>query len=210
MSRSLQIYHERWHNYSYLNEPWEEDMTIESCVIVESARSTPMGEGAHTLPDFGHAICFYQYFRIPNEFEPLEQQDHSSDVETLLPRLEVLEQSWEQRQPKLSNDQLHDLQSATDQLLDDLLGEFVQNGYQTGMSNRLQEIVNNAMPDFELDEVYVLPGDLEVLLSSFGNPLTDYDAYENEEEAEAHAPAFDLNNPEHRAALKECITMFGR
>src|SRR5260221_2344397 len=39
--------------------------------------------------------------------------------------------------------------------------------------------------------------------SFLGNPLADYDAYENDVEAEAHAPAFDLNNPEHRTALKE-------
>jgi hypothetical protein len=56
----------------------------------------------------------------------------------------------------------------------------------------------------------VLSKDLDALLSSLGNPLADYDAYETEEEAEAHAPAFDLNNPEHRAALKERIFMVGR
>jgi len=43
-----------------------------------------------------------------------------------------------------------------------------------------------------------------------GNPLADYDAYETEQEAEAHAPVFDLNDPEHRAALKESIFMVGR
>lgn len=66
------------------------------------------------------------------------------------------------------------------------------------------------MNDFELHEVYVLHGDLEALLSFLGNPLADYDAYENDDEAEAHAPAFDLNNPEHRKALKESIFMVGR
>jgi len=66
------------------------------------------------------------------------------------------------------------------------------------------------MLEFELDKVYVLPGDLDSLLKFVGNPLADYDAYETEEEAEAHAPPFDLNNPEHRAALKERIFMVGR
>ncbi len=56
----------------------------------------------------------------------------------------------------------------------------------------------------------MLPGDLGALLSFLGNPLADYDAYETEEEAEAHAPPFDLNNPEHRAALKEHIEVVGR
>ncbi len=58
--------------------------------------------------------------------------------------------------------------------------------------------------------MYVLPGDLDALLHFVGNPLADSDAYETEEEAKAHAPAFDLNNPEHRAALKESIFMVGR
>ncbi len=78
------------------------------------------------------------------------------------------------------------------------------------MSKRLKEIVNHSLIDFELDEVYVLPGDLEALLSFLGNPLADYDAYENDDEAEAQAPAFDLSNPEHREALKERIFMVGR
>ena len=78
------------------------------------------------------------------------------------------------------------------------------------MSKRLREIVNNSLLDFELHEVYVLSRDLDALLSSLGNPLADYDAYETEQEAEAHAPAFDLSNPEHRAALKERIFMVGR
>jgi hypothetical protein len=82
--------------------------------------------------------------------------------------------------------------------------------YRVEMSKRLREIVNNSLLDFELHEVYVLSKDLDALLSSLGNPLADYDAYENEEEAEAHAPVFDLNNPEHRAALKERIFMVGR
>jgi hypothetical protein len=78
------------------------------------------------------------------------------------------------------------------------------------MSKRLQEIVNHSLLDFELHEVYVLAGDLNALLSFLDNPLADYDAYENEEEAKAHAPAFDLNNPEHHEALKERIFMVGR
>jgi hypothetical protein len=78
------------------------------------------------------------------------------------------------------------------------------------MSKRLREIVNRSLFDFEIHEVYVLPGDLEALLSFLGNPLADYDVYENDDDAEAHAPAFDLNNPEYREALKERIEMYGR
>jgi hypothetical protein len=78
------------------------------------------------------------------------------------------------------------------------------------LSKRLRKIVNHSLLDFELHEVYIFPGDLEALLASFGNPLIDYDAFENDDEANAQAPAFDLNNPEHRAALKESIWMVGR
>lgn len=212
MSRSLQESHERWQKATReweLSEIVEDpDLTNESCIIFESAHSTPMGEGATALPDFGDAICYYRYYRVPDELEPQEPQEHSSDVDALLPGLAILEQSWEHRRPKLSDDELHARRTAAEQALDDLLEEFVQQGYRAEMSKRLQEIVNHSLLDFELHEVYVLPGDLNALLSFLGNPLADYDAYENE--AEAHSPAFDLNNPEHRAALKESICMFGR
>ncbi len=124
--------------------------------------------------------------------------------------LEIPLRRWEHHRPKLSDDELLTQRIVAVQALDALLEEFVQQGYQDGMSEHLQEIANQALIDFELDNVYVFPGDLDDLLSSLGNPLVDYDAYETEEEAEDNAPAFDLNNPEHRAALKERIWMVGR
>lgn len=183
------------------------ELTNESCIIFESAHSTPMGEGMTAFPDFGDAICYYRYYRVSDELEP---QGHSSDEDALLPGLAILEQSWEHRRPKLSDDELYARRIAAEQALDDLLEEFVQQGYRTEMSTRLREIVNHALFDFELHDVYMLPMDLEALLSFLGNPLADYDAYESKDEAEAHAPAFDLSNPEHRAALKERIFMVGR
>ena len=211
MSRSLQEYHERWQRAmreTHIGDPpWDADMTIESCVIFESAHSTPMGEGATAFPDFGDAICFYRHLRVPEELEPRE---HSSDVDNLLPGLASMEQSWERRRPKLTNAQLRSRLTAAEQALDDLLEELVQRGYRAEMSKRLREIVNDSLLDFELHEVFVLPRDLDALFSFLGNPLAAYEAYENEEEAEAHAPAFDLNNPEHREALKEHLQIVGR
>ena len=215
MSRSLQEYHARWQQAM---QEWNfhkivdgTDMTNDSCVIFESAHSTPMGEGAIPLPDFGDAICWYRYIRVPVELEPQEQQEGSIDGDILVPiGLEIIERRWEHRRPKLSNDELQARRAAAERALDGLLEEFIQQGYRTEMSNRLREIVNHSLLDFELHEVYVLAGDLNALLSFVGNPLADYDAYENEEEAEAHAPAFDLNNPEHREALKWRIFMVGR
>ena len=144
------------------------------------------------LPDFGDAICYYRYYRFPEELEPPEPQEQN-----------------QRRKSKLTNDELRARLTAATQALDSLLEEFVQ-GYRAEMSNRLQEIVNHSSLNLHLFEVYVLPGDMDALLHFVGNPLADYDAYETEEEAEAHAPAFDLSNPEHRAALKESIFMVGR
>lgn len=167
-----------------------------------------MGEGMTAFPDFGDAICYYRYYRVPNE---LDQQEHSTHEDDILPLgLEILQRRWEHRRPKLSDDELQARHVTAVKDLDAFLEEFAQQGYRTEMSNRLREIVNHSLIDFELHEVYVLPGDLEALLSNLGNPLADYDAYENDDEAEAHAPAFDLNNPEHREALKESIYMVGR
>jgi hypothetical protein len=211
MSRSLQEYHERWQRAmreTHIGDPpWDADVTIESCVIFESAHSTPLGEGATAFPDFGDAICFYRYLRVPEELEP---QEHSSHVDNLLPKLATMEQNWERQRPKLTNAQLRSRLTAAEQALDDLLAEFVQRGYRAEMSKCLWETVNDALLDFELHEVFVLPADLDALFSFLGHPLAAYEAYENEEEAEAHAPAFDLNNPEHREALKEHLQIVGR
>ena len=211
MSRSLQEYHERWQRAMRETRigdpPWDADVTIESCVIFESAHSTPLGEGATAFPDFGDAVCFYRYLRVPEELEP---QEHSPHVDNLSPKLAIMEQSRERHRPKLTNAQLRSRLTAAEQALDDLLAEFVQQGYRAEMSKCLWETVNDSLLDFELHEVFVLPGDLDALFSFLGNPLAAYEAYENEEEAEAHAPAFDLNNPEHREALKEHLQIVGR
>lgn len=216
MSRSLQEYHSRWQRIMQESQighivwdPWDTDLTNESCVILESARSSPMGEGAIAFPDFGEAICYYRYLRVPGELEPQEPQDLSSDVYNLLPGLALIVQSWERRRPKLTNDQLRTRLAAAEQFLDDLLEEFVQQGYQTEMSESLKEIVTHAMLEFELIEVLVLPMDLDALLSFLGNPLADYDVYENEDDAVVHAPVFDLNNSDHCQALKERLMIVG-
>ena len=152
-----------------------------------------MDEGMLPFPDFGDAICYYRYYRLPKELEAPEPQEQK-----------------QRRRSKLTKDELRARLTAATQALDSLLEEFVQRGYRTEMSNRLQDIVNHSSLDLHLFEVYVLPGDLDALFHYVGNPLVNYDAYETEEEAEAHSPAFDLNNPEHRAALKESIWMVAR
>jgi len=190
MSGSLQEYHTRWQQAMQqlnLSEMVEDpELTDESCVIFESGGSSPMDEGMLSFPDFGDAICYYRYYRLPEELEPPEPQEQN-----------------QRRKSKLTNDELRARLTAATQALDSLLQEFVQQGYRAEMSNRLQEIVNHSSLNLHLFEVYVLPGDMDALLHFVGNPLADSNAYETEEEAVAQAPAFELNNPEHRAALKE-------
>ncbi len=197
MTRTYQEYQARWQQVMQewnINEIVEDgDLTNESCAIFESGGSSPMDEGMLPFPDFGDGICYYCYYRLPEELEPPEPQEQN-----------------QRHRSKLTNDELHARLTAATQALDSLLEEFVQLGYRAEMSNRLQEIVNHSSLDLHLFKVYVLPGDLDALLHFVGNPFANYDAYETEEEAEAHSPAFDLNNPEHRAALKESIWMFGR
>ncbi len=84
----------------------------------------------------------------------------------------------------------------------------MRDGYKPEMGERLLTIANTNFLDYELFDVRVLPGDLELLLSEVGNPLVDPDAGGEEAAAEA-APPFDLNNPEHRAALSYRLQISG-
>lgn len=213
MARPFQEYQTRWQQ-TMEHGSWTEiaentDLTNESCIISVSSYSSPMGEGMLPFPDFGDAICYYRYVSVPDELTPRERTPLGEELAEMLPGLAMMAESWEQRRPKLSDDELLARRADAEQALDALLAEFVQQGYRPEMSDRLREIVNKALIEFELDEVYVFPGDLDSLLHDIGNPLADYEAYETEEEAEVHAPAFDMSNPEHRAALKERIFMVG-
>lgn len=114
-----------------------------------------------------------------------------------------------QNQPEVTDDEFDADWAATARALDDLLVEFIEQGHKPEMSERLRKIVYPSLIGFYPEEIYILPGDQDGALSSIGNPLIDYDAYESEEEAEANAPVFDWNNPEHCAALKERILEYG-
>lgn len=205
MSLALQEYHERWQQ----NELWWEDAEVmnESCIFFETG-DTPMAEGCYTLPNFGHVICYYRYWRTPSKPEP--SREDSMDLSALLPGMALVEQLYGQNQPEMTDDEFDASWAATAQALDTLLATFVEQGYKPEMSTRLREIVDDSLIGFWLDEVFILPGDLDAALSFVGNPLIDEDIYESKEEARANAPAFDLGNPEHRAALSERVWQFGR
>lgn len=185
------------------------EVTPRSVVILETARSTPMGEGAFVLRDFGDAICFYRYFRVPYDLniEDETQPSPDADLADMLPGLAMIQESWEQRRPHETTAQLRARLERALQALDALLAEYTRDGFNANMPERLQVIVNTAMIDFELDTVFVMPDDLEALLTSLGNPLVDYDS--DDDDPESAAPAFDLTNPAHREALREEIESFG-
>lgn len=199
MLRSLQEYSEYWQT-----NRWEyENITAESCIFFETGDS-PMAEGCYALPDFGHVICFYRYFRAPSKPEP--QQERSADIYALLPGLAVVEQLYGQSQPEITDDEFEASWAATEQALDALLMEFIEQRYQPGMSERLQKIVKDSLIGFWLEKLFILPDDLDAALAFTGNPLFNEEVYETEEDV----PPFDLDNPAHCAALKERIFWFGR
>src|SRR5260221_11322472 len=198
MSRSLQEYHERWQRAmreTHIGDPpWDADVTIESCVIFESAHSTPMGEGATAFPDFGDAVCFYRPLRVPEELEP---QEHSSDVDNLLPGLAIMEQSWERQRPELTNAQLRSRLTAAEQALDDLLEELVQRGYRAEMSKRLREIVNPPPPPPQPHDPFPPPPPPPPLPPPLPNPPPPYQPHPNDDDPPPHPPPSHLNNPTH-------------
>ena len=214
MPKTVDEYVRRWETVAAGTEvdglPYDAELTPQSALFFQSARSTPMGEGIWNMPDFGDAICFFRYVEIPDDLEPPKtstpaQAEAQAELAATLPGLALLEASWERRRPKTTEEQLLARQRRAEEALDALLADYVREGYQPEMANRLRQTVNAAMLDWEVEEIWILPDDLSELLEFSGNPLTDHYPYEDEEdqqEAEASAPTFDLNEPAHRAALK--------
>ena len=214
MPGSVENYVRRWHaaveKQPMGDIPYDAPVSPESTLFYQSARSSPMGEGIWVMPDFGDAICFFRYVEIPDDLEPPEPRDEAlqAEIAAMLPGLVIVQESWEQRRPKLTDERLLERKAQADLALDALLEAFVREGYQRDMPDRLRTVVNTAMVDWEVEEIWVLPGDLPELLAFVGNPLTDHFPYEDDDdkaEAEARAPSFDLDNPEHREALKERV-----
>lgn len=197
MQQELQQYHARWQD----NITWFDgtSLTLEACILFETGDS-PMAEGAYILPNFGDVICFYRYFRAPEKPQP--PMDLSA-VYALTPGLELVHKLYGNRRPKITDEEFDASWGATVQKLDALLAEFVEHGYQAGMKKRLKAIVCDSLSDFQPYRIFVLPDELELVTSYFGDSEihVDYDAYESEEEAIEKAGPFDLHNPAHRDAL---------
>src|SRR5258708_30898146 len=201
MARTIEEYRRRWEEATGPDgsaTQWDEPLMPAACITYESPRSTPLGEGCNHFPDFGDAICFYRYLRIPEELDTTTDEDPS--LGDLLRGFALLESSWKRYRSRFSDEDIRRRRAAGERALDALLAHFVREGYQTVMGQRLIEIVDATLIDFELHEVYVLPEDIGALLERFGNPLADYDAYDDVLTAAAPATVFDLSNARHREA----------
>ena len=182
--------------------PWDEELSPTSCVIVESPRIIPMGEWCTFFADFGDAVCFYRYLRIPEELETMPTAD---ELARLAPTATLEPSTWGRYRARFSNEEIRRRRYEGERALDKLLERFVREGYQPDMAQKLIEIVATTLIDSDLRAVYVLPGDLSLLLANIGNPFAECDFMLDEEEdgATPATPAFDLNAQGHRKALAE-------
>lgn len=210
MPRTVKEYRQRWQNAlkpESVTAPWDEELTPTSCVIRESTHSALIGDGCSYFADFGDAICFYRYLRIPEELDSAPAEH--LDVPALLPDLALKGWSWSRYRARFSVEEIRRRRAQGERALDGLLGRFVREGYRPAMAQRLIDIVNATLIDFQLRDVFVLPGDLEILLERVGNPLARYGSSSDEALAKATAPLFDLNAHGHREALAEHLIEMG-
>ena len=166
--------------YVQKSESGDGYITERSCVISPLFASMTSG-GYIICTDFGSAIC-YALMWI------------SEDLESLASKPQLTP----------SNEAFRTDLIVAEQALDDLLGKFLEQGYHTGMKERLKEIVNNAEGSLEIDGIWVFPEDLNDLIGNESiNPFfyKYEDEYETKEEVWANIPTFDLSNPDHCEAL---------
>jgi len=166
-----------------------ESITPTSAILDTFHSSSMVGSFYIFLPDFGHVVCWCRYSLLPDEFNPDSPYHEGYTKEEVGQRRAAAEAGFEQ-----------------------LLEQFVQQGYQPEMGERLLQIGNDNFFECELAGIYVLPGDLDAVLTIVGNPLMDADDEEDDEDENnitAAAIGFDLNNPEHRQKLAERLVEAG-
>jgi hypothetical protein len=199
-------YQQRWHdvmNPDCALAPWDEPLSAAACVIYEASRTLPMNQGLPYFSDFGDAVCFIRYHRIPEELDSALAP--GSDVAGLLPDLARMGWNWKLYRARYSPEELRRRRYEGERALDRLLARYVEEGYQPWMGEKLLVIVNTTLIDFELRAVYTLPDDLDALLAHVGNPLDGWHCPEGEE-----GVIFDLSAPGHREALAERLLAFGQ
>ncbi|HET8909310.1 MAG TPA: hypothetical protein VFN11_20320 [Ktedonobacterales bacterium] len=212
MARTLKVYQQRWCDAmnpegECPTAPWDDHLTSESCIIYEAAQSMPTSEGCSYFADFGDAICFYRYLRVPEELDTTATPASvSAGAARTVPAIETIVANWNRYRARFSTEEIRRRRYEGERALDRLLRQFVRSGYQSEMGAELIEIVNTTLLDFELRAVFALPDDLDALLASVGNPIITCDFCDDEgaDVATSSAPpAFDLNARGHREALAE-------
>jgi len=119
MARTIEDYRRRWEEAIGPDgsaTPWDEPLMPAACITYESPRSTPMGEGCNHFPDFGDAICFYRYLRIPEELDTTTDEDPS--LGHLLPGFAPLESSWKRYRSRFSDEDIRRRRAAGERALD--------------------------------------------------------------------------------------------
>ncbi len=207
MTRTPYEYRQRWQaamTPECTVAPWDEELSPTSCVIFESPRVIPMGEWCTFFADFGDAICFYRYLRIPEELETAPTAN-ADELAQLAPTPTLEPSRWDHYRARFSNEEIRRRRYEGERAFDKLLERFVREGYRPDMAQKLIETVATTLIDSDLHAIYVLPGDLSLLLAHIGNPFAECDFMLDEEEdgATPAAPAFDLNAQGHRKALAE-------
>lgn len=184
--------------------PWDERLTPTSAILFESSRVQPHAETCMIFADFGDAICYYRYLRVPQELEMLPSASAYAAAAAMRSASAKIVR-WADDCAQLSSAELHRRRFEGVRALDKLLERFVYEGYQPEMGQRLSEIVGETLIEFELRALYVLPGDLKPLLASIGNPLITCDLGADEPDANSPTPGFDLNAPGHRELLEDLL-----
>jgi hypothetical protein len=175
--------------------PWTGQLSPTSAILFESSRALPNAGWCAFFANFGDAICHYRYGLIPQELERAPALLTSS--------------VWTSYRAQFGATEIRRRRYEGERALDRLLEHFVAEGYQSGMGQKLIEIVGETLLDYELRSIYVLPTDLNALLASIGNPLISCDL--DDEDADVSAmPAFDLNSPGHRELLADLLVPSGR
>lgn len=184
--------------------PWDERLTPTSAILFESSRAQAQAETCAIFADFGDAICYYRYLRVPQELEMTPSVSACAAAASVRNASAKLVR-WADDYAQFSSEEIRRRLFEGTHALAKLLERFVYEGYQPEMGQRLIEIVSETLIEFELHTLYVLPGDLQPLLASIGNPLITCDLGQDEPDAHTQASGFDLNTPGHRELLEDLL-----
>lgn len=205
MPRTIEEYRKLWQD----RDPrvgCSERLMPGTVVFKVSRRSTPMGDGLPFFDDFGHAVEFCR-FELAQPSSPDDEKSAETES-TGLPGLDMMLASWQRYKSRIPPEELQRRWNEGNSAFDQLLADFLDHGYSQELGDRLMEAANAYCEDLEIWDLYFLPDDLEDLMYTTGDPLNespedadDFFAPPDKAAIAAAARAFDMDNPEHNAAL---------